>query len=82
MTDKVKDRRKKKTENTCISSSIFFIVIATEVFYPYLFLRSDLFIILKFCFNIFGGCSNLVCICSFTIDLRPYLSVLKLFTFS
>ena len=46
-----------------------------------LVLRSDLFIIWKFCFNIFWRLfqSN---VHLFIIDLRSYLSVLKLFTLS
>ena len=46
-----------------------------------LVLRSDLFIIWKFCFNIFWRLFQFN-VHLFTIDLRSYLSVLKLFTFN
>ena len=79
--ERLKGSRKKKTENTkktCISSLIFSIIILFyEVAFDISFKRSDLFIIWKFCFNIFWRLSQSN-VHLFTIDLRPYLSVLKL----
>ena len=73
--------QEKKNQNTCISSLTFLILYYFKKCFFTLALMSDLFIIWKLCFKFFWKLfqSN---VHLFAIDLRPFLSVIKLFIFS
>ena len=72
--EKIEGQEEKGTENTCISSLIVLSLYCFKKYFLILVLRSDIFIIWKFCLNIFWRLfqSN---VHLFTIDLRLYLSV-------